>query len=58
MEILQNRGHLTAMTGDGENFRIFKKILCLICLGVNDAPSLKRVWLFFVLSDESNFGIG
>jgi hypothetical protein len=47
------------MTGDGENFRRFKKDLCLSGLGVNDAPSLKRVCIFVLsCSDESNFEIG
>ena len=45
--MLQNRGHLTAMTGDGERFTDFTRFW-LIELGVNDAPSLKRVGSFLV----------
>lgn len=43
--MLQNRGHLTAMTGDGERYR-YLIFFWLIGLGVNDAPSLKRVMFF------------
>ena len=57
--MLQNRGHLTAMTGDGERFRDFT-LFWLIELGVNDAPSLKRVGNFLVpcYSSRSNFRVG
>lgn len=45
--MLQNRGHLTAMTGDGERFTDLT-LFWLIKLGVNDAPSLKKVGSFLV----------
>jgi len=60
--MLQNRGHLTAMTGDGERFRELAMSFLVNArnLGVNDAPSLKRVraFPFSVLSRWPNFPAG